>query len=135
MCSADSWGIGGRDVGSKDEMPNFALLIRIALPEVIDGVVSLHLTLLHFLHFTSSRKFVNIIWLLIFASFAGPGSGFGTHHRPPERLFYLEKIESVHGANFVWDKMSLKMKIIYSMNVISMKLIGKSRCENYPPAC
>ena len=40
MCSADSWGIGGRDVGSKDELSNFALLIRIALPEVIDGVVS-----------------------------------------------------------------------------------------------
>ena len=38
MCSADSWGIGGRDVGSKDELSNFALLIRIALPEVIDGV-------------------------------------------------------------------------------------------------
>ena len=36
MCSADSWGIGGRDVGSKDEFANFALLIRIALPEVID---------------------------------------------------------------------------------------------------
>ena len=40
MCSADSWGIGGQDVGSKDKMSNFSLLIRIALPEVIDGVVS-----------------------------------------------------------------------------------------------
>ena len=40
MCSADSWGISGRDVGSKDELSNFALLIRIALPEVINVVVS-----------------------------------------------------------------------------------------------
>ena len=29
MCSGDSWGIGGRDVGSKDELSNFALPIRI----------------------------------------------------------------------------------------------------------
>ena len=42
--------------------------------------------------------FTNIIFLVIFASFAGPGSGFGTHHRPPEWPSYpLREAASSHG--------------------------------------